>query len=335
VKVRTAAAMSEVTRDPAAAAAFLRTARRVVITSHASPDGDSIGSELGFAELARALGAAATIVNRDPHPASLDFLPGVETISVAGELPAGWEHDFDLLAILECPGLDRPGFAGLDRLPILNIDHHLANPRYGELNYLDEEAPAVGEMVLAMAEAAGVPVTPSMAINLYTALVTDTGDFRYSNATPRAFQAGAKLVAAGARPQQIAEGLWEHNPARVVRLTAAVLGTLELLADGRVAVITCDREMLQGAGAHPEDTENLINIPRAIAGVRVAVFFKAFKQGVVRASMRSRGDLDVQAVARTFGGGGHRNASGCSIEGSLQQARATLLEALLPVVESA
>lgn len=327
--------MSEVTRDPAVAVARLRRARRVLITSHASPDGDSIGSELGFAELARGLGAVTTIVNRDPHPTSLDFLPDLNSITVAGELPAGWERDFDLLAILECPGLDRPGFAGLDRLPTLNIDHHMANPRYGELNYLDEEAPAVGEMVLAMAEAAGVRVTPGMATNLYTALVTDTGDFRYSNATPRAFKAAATLVAAGARPQEIADGLWEHNPARVVRLTASVLGTLELLAEGRLAVIICDRAMLDAAGAHQEDTENLINIPRAIAGVRVAVFFKVFKDGVVRASMRSRGDLDVQAVARTFGGGGHRNASGCSIEGSLQQARATLLKALLPVVESA
>jgi phosphoesterase RecJ-like protein len=327
--------MSEVTRDPAVAVARLRRARRVLITSHASPDGDSIGSELGFAELARGLGAVTTIVNRDPHPTSLDFLPDLNSITVAGELPAGWERDFDLLAILECPGLDRPGFAGLDRLPTLNIDHHMANPRYGELNYLDEEAPAVGEMVLAMAEAAGVRVTPGMATNLYTALVTDTGDFRYPNATPRAFKAAATLVAAGARPQEIADGLWEHNPARVVRLTASVLGTLELLAGGRLAVIICDRAMLDAAGAHQEDTENLINIPRAIAGVRVAVFFKAFKDGVVRASMRSRGDLDVQAVARTFGGGGHRNASGCSIEGSLQQARATLLKALLPVVESA
>ena len=327
--------MSEVTRDPAAAVARLRRARRVLITSHASPDGDSIGSELGFAELVKALGAATKIVNRDPHPSSLDFLPGVDSITVAGELPTGWERDFDLLAILECPGLDRPALAGLDRLPILNIDHHLANPRYGELNYLDEEAPAVGEMVLAMAEAGGVRVTPGMATNLYTALVTDTGDFRYSNATPRAFKAAATLVAAGARPQAIAEGLWENNPARVVRLTASVLATLELLAGGRLAVITCDRAMLDAAGAKQEDTENLINIPRAIAGVRVAVFFKAFKDGVVRASMRSRGDLDVQAVARTFGGGGHRNAAGCSLEGSLQHARATLTEALLPVVGSA
>jgi phosphoesterase RecJ-like protein len=237
--------------------------------------------------------------------------------------------------VLECPDLDRPGYSGLERLPILNIDHHLENARYGELNYIDEDAPAVGEMVLAMAELANATVTDTMATNLYAALVTDTGDFRYSNATSRAFSAAARLVEAGARPAEIADQLWEHNPARIVRLTAAVLSTLELIADGRLALITCDRAMLQAAGAVPEDTENLINIPRAIEGVRVAAFLKAFRDGSVRTSLRSRGEVDVQLVARVFGGGGHRNAAGCTIQGSLPEARKALLEALLPVVESA
>jgi len=142
-------------------------------------------------------------------------------------------------------------------------------------------------------------------------------------------------VTAGARPAEIAEQLWEHNPARVVRLTAAVLGTLELLADGRLAVITCDRAMLEAAGAFPEDTESLVNIPRAIEGVRVAVFLKAFRDGSVRASLRSRAELDVRSVARVFGGGGHRNAAGCTIPGNLAEARHALLETLLPVVGSA
>ena len=133
----------------------------------------------------------------------------------------------------------------------------------------------------------------------------------------------------------IAEALWEQNPARVVRLAAAVLATLELLADGRLALIACDRAMLERVGAHPEDTENLINIPRGIAGVRVAVFFKALGDGAVRVSLRSRGDLDVQTVARSFGGGGHRNAAGCTIPGTLAEARAALLAAVLPVVEGA
>jgi len=327
--------MPEVTRDPAMAVERLRRAKRVLITSHASPDGDAIGSELGLAELVRHLGAEVAVFNRDPHPATLEFLPGIATIAVVRELPRGYEHDFDLVVALECPDLDRPDFAGLDRLPILNIDHHLDNARYGEVNYIDEDAPAVGEMVLAMAESAGAAVTEAMAVNLYAALVTDTGDFRYSNATPRAFAAAARLVAAGARPARIAEGLWEHNPARVVRLTAAVLATLELLAGGRLAVITCDRAMLDAAGAHAEDTENLINIPRAIEGVRVAAFFKAFTDGAVRVSLRSRADLDVQVVARAFGGGGHRNAAGCTIKGSLAEARREVLAGLTPLVESA
>ncbi len=324
--------MSEVTRDPRAALARLSAAQRVLITSHAAPDGDAIGSELGLAELAAALDVATVIVNRDPNPAALSFLPGIADVLVSPELPANYARDFDLAVVLECPGLDRPDLSGLDRLPILNIDHHLENDRYGEVNYVDEEAPAVGEMVLEMALAAGVRVTPTMATSLYTALVTDTGDFRYSNATPRAFAAAERLVRAGAQPHRIAEALWEHVPTRVMRLTADILETLELLAGGQVALVWADRAMLERTGAHPEDTENLINLPRSIDGVRVAVMLKAFKDGAVRVSLRSRDDTDVQAVARRFGGGGHKNAAGCTVPGSLETARTAVLAAVLEAV---
>ena len=155
--------MGELTSDAGAAVAFLKRAKRVLITSHSSPDGDAIGSELGMLELVERLGGTASIVNRDPHPASLAFLPGLDRITVAEQLPAGFASDFDLAVVLECPGLDRTGLDGLDGLPILNVDHHLANERYGVLDFVDEEAPAVGEMVLAMADAAGVPASPAMA----------------------------------------------------------------------------------------------------------------------------------------------------------------------------
>jgi len=325
--------MGELTRDAGTAVALLRRAKRVLITSHAAPDGDAIGSELGVLELVEALGGSARIVNRDPHPASLAFLPGLERIEVAPALPAGFESAFDLAVVLECPGLDRPGLSGLDRLPLLNVDHHLANERYGVLDFVDEEAPAVGVMALEMAEAAGVGVSPAMATCLYTALVTDTGDFRYSNTTPRAFAAAARLVGAGAAPHVIAEGLHEHVPARVVRLTAAALATLELLAGGRLAVISCDRATLAATGARPEDTESLINIPRAIDGVEVAALVKAFADDGVRVSLRSRGAVDVQAVARRFGGGGHRNAAGCTIALPAAPARQALLAELIPLLE--
>ncbi|MFH1176611.1 MAG: bifunctional oligoribonuclease/PAP phosphatase NrnA [Acidobacteriota bacterium] len=326
--------MGEATRDAAVALERLARARRVFITSHSSPDGDAIGSELGMLDLAGQLGIAAMVLNRDPHPANLGFLPGVERVTTGASLPATYASDFDLALIIECPGLDRPGLSGLDQIPLLNIDHHLANEIFGDVNFVDDEAPAVGEMVLAMAEASGAQVTPAMATNLYTALVTDTGDFRYSNATPRAFTAASRLVAAGASPHRIADALWEHVPPRVIRLTAVVLETLELLAGGRLALLRCDRASLERAGAHPEDTENLINLPRSIDGVEVAVLLKAFTKEAVRVSLRSRGAVDVQAVASSFGGGGHRNAAGCTLHSSLEGAREAVLAALLPVLES-
>ncbi len=326
--------MVEVTRDAGRAVMRLRQARRILITSHSSPDGDSLGSALAVRELARTLGVEAHIVQRDPHPASLGFLPGIEAVELAAKISPGDVEASDLAVVLECPGITRPGLEGLERLRILNIDHHLENERYGELNYLDEEAPAVGEMVLRMAEAAGVPVSPAMATCLYTALVTDTGDFRYSNATPRAFEAARRLVAAGAEPHLIADALWNQTPSRIVRLTAEVLATLELHAGGRLALITCDVGMLARAGARPEDTENLINTPRTIAGVEVAVLLKAFTPGVIRASLRSRGEVDVQGVAARFGGGGHRNAAGCTVTRPLREARRALLDLLVPLLET-
>lgn len=326
--------VGEVTRDCRVALDTLRHASRVFITSHTSPDGDAIGSALGFAELAEALGIATAVVFRDPHPSSLNFLPHLERVLVRSELPSDYAEAFDLAVTLECPGLDRPGFDGLLRLPLLNIDHHLKNQNYGAVNVVDEQAPAVGEMVFAMAEMAGVSVTPAMATNLYTALVTDTGDFRYSNATPRAFTAAAKLVAAGANPPAIAEALWEHTPARVIRLTAAALSTLDLLVDGKLAVLTCDSAMLERTGARPEDTESLINIPRAIDGVRIVALIKGFNPESTRVSMRSRDLINIQDVALIFGGGGHRNAAGCTIPAPLPEARRLILDHLIRLAES-
>lgn len=327
--------MGEVTRDAAAAAARLRQATRVLVVSHTAPDGDALGSALGAAEIIRALGSSAVVLSHDPYPSSLAFLPGIDRVLVQASMPKDWPDAYDLVLVLECPDLDRTGFeAELRRLPILSIDHHVANGAYGQVDFLDPQAPAVGEMLLQVAEAAGVIVTPAMATCLYTALVTDTGDFRYSNATPRAFEAAARLVAAGARPHDIAEGLWGHTPARVVRLTAAILSTLELAAGGRLATVWCDGAMLQRTGAMAADTENIINVPRGIDGVEVAVLLKDFTPGAVRVSMRSRDRVDVQAVALRFGGGGHRAASGCTVPGSLAQARDAILAALLPLLET-
>ncbi len=320
--------MGVVVSDPAAAVERLRRARRVLVTSHASPDGDALGSELALLALTDALGISAAAVNRDPAPSSLAEVPGLDRITVTGSLPSDFPSAYDLVVTLECPGLDRPGLDGLDRLPILNIDHHRANQRYGELDYLDEEAPAAGEMVWRMFSAAGVAPSAEAATAAFLALATDTGDFRYSNATPRAFRAAAEMVASGAKPDQVAEWVHQRRSAASVRLLGEALATLELLCDDRLAVLRVDPGAFARAGATPADTDELVAVPRAIAGVRAVVLFKQWQPGTVRVSLRSKGDLDVRSVAARFDGGGHTNAAGCSLAGDLPEAARPLTAAL-------
>jgi phosphoesterase RecJ-like protein len=185
------------------------------------------------------------------------------------------------------------------------------------VNYLDEESPAVGEMVWQMYSEAGLIPSEDAATNLFVALSTDTGDFRYSNATGRAFRAAAQMVDGGAQPARVANWIHNHRSLASVRLLGQALQTMRIVCDGKLALITADREAFQRAGAGPEDTEEIVNIPRSIAGVEAVAYFKQWEEGTVRVSLRSRGEVNVRAVAESFGGGGHVNAAGCAIEGEL------------------
>ena len=323
--------MSHTVREPEVALTRLRRARRVLITSHANPDGDALGSELALAELLRSLGRDAKIANLDPPPPTLTELPGIDTVHVGG-LPPDFPEAYDLVVTMECPGLDRPGLDGLDQLPIVNIDHHLSNDNYGEINYVDETAPAVGEMVLDLFSKADIVPSSAAATNMYVALYTDTGGFRYSNTTTRAFRAATRLVEAGADPETVGCWIHEQRSAGSVRLLGEALTTLELLAGERLAVISVDQAAFERASAVSADTEELINVPRAIRGVLAAAFLKQASANTVRVSLRSKGDVDVRSVAAEFGGGGHRNAAGCTIHAPLEEARRQLVERLLPVV---
>jgi phosphoesterase RecJ-like protein len=304
---------------PADAVRRLKEAYRVLITCHRNPDGDALGSELGLAEMAARFGVQAVIVNRDRTPANLANLPGADRIQVADELPEDFPAAYDLVITVECPGLDRTGFEGLTRVPILNIDHHPANPAYGVVNFLDEASPAVGEMVWLMYVEAGLAPSADAATNLFVALSTDTGDFRYSNATGRAFRAAAEMVDAGARPARVANWVHNHRSLASVRLLGEALQTLKIMCGGKLAVITADQDAFERAGAGPEDTEEIVNVPRSISGVEAVAYFKQWEDGTVRVSLRSRGDVDVRAVAESFGGGGHVNAAGCAVQGELSQ----------------
>jgi phosphoesterase RecJ-like protein len=314
--------------DPHDAAIKLSEAYRILLTCHRNPDGDAIGSELAIAELAEKSGVKAVIVNRDQTPANLRMLPGADRVVVSNELPEDFPEKYDLVVTVECPQIERSGFEGLTQLPILNIDHHPDNPAYGVVNYLDDQSPAVGEMVWRLFGEVGVLPSPEAATNMFTALSTDTGDFRYSNATGRAFRAAAEMVDAGAQPPQVAN--WVHNNRSLasVRLLGESLRTLRIVCDSRLALITADQEAFQRAEAGPEDTEETVNIPRSIAGVEAVVYFKQWEPEVVRISLRARGSVDVRKVAASFGGGGHPNAAGCTVKGKLTEVEETVAAAV-------
>lgn len=312
----------------------LRRCSRILITGHRSPDGDCLGSAIGFSELAEKLGIETSIFFRDPLPFGLRELPGAEAVIVAEALPEDFPGAYDLVATMECPGLDRTGFDGLHRVPILNIDHHKANDRFGELNFLDEDSPAAGEMIWRLFEEAPVEPSPQAATALFAALSTDTGDFRYSNATGRAFRTAAEMVEWGADPTLVSELVHERRTLGSVRLLAEALSTLEMHSANQLALIEVGPEAFAHAGAQGSDTDQIVNLPRSIAGVEIVAFLKQTDGNAVRVSLRSRGTTDVRRVAVSFGGGGHTNAAGCSIDGDLGTARDALLPRLKALLEN-
>ncbi len=303
---------------------FIRPRRRFAVTSHARPDGDSIGCSLAMALALEQIGKQVSVVHRDPPPHAYRALPGVEKLTVSETL-AG---EFDGVLVLECNNLERPGVAGLDRFPVINIDHHRDSGRYGLVDWIDWSAAALGEMIHPLVTALGATVTPGIATNLYAAILTDTGSFQFSNTTARTFSVASELVAAGANPGAVAERVYHSQPLSKVRLLAKVLDTLEVHPSGKIALIWMTRRMLEETGAGADETEGIVNHALAIDGVAMAAFLRERSNSGYRVSLRSKPGFDIGPVARKFGGGGHANAAGLSIEGGPEQVRQTLVTEL-------
>ncbi len=300
----------------------IRQGNRFLLTSHVNPDGDAVGSALGLARVLRGLGKGALVWNRDPTPTIYRPLPGSDRIHHGEEPPAGFPEVFDAAIVLECPSLDRTGLEErLQGMTLVNIDHHLGNQHYGAFNWVDSAAPAVGEMVYRLAQGLKAALDPETATALYLTLVTDTGGFRFSNATPAAFEAAAALVREGAHPEQVSQWLYESQPLAVVRLLCEMLRTLSLHEGGRVATATLTPEMFARAGAAAGDAEGLIDVPRSIAGVEAVALVRRRDDGTHKVSLRSRGEVDVERIARHHGGGGHKNAAGFTVEGDTDSVR--------------
>ena len=301
-----------------------------LLSSHARPDGDSIGSQLALAHALHALGKTVRIVNHDPPPAYLHTLPGVTAIEVADLV----DDRFDAAVVLECGTLDRTEVTGLDRQPVINIDHHAGNALYGALNWFDPGAAACAEMIYDLIAALGVPLTPAIGAALYAGILTDTGSFRHANITPRTFETCRNVAACGVDVAALAAAIYQNSSLGKLRLTGRLLHEMRLEAGGRVAILQVDEALLRDTGCPPDDMEGVINLPLSARDVEAVIMIKTL-DGVTRASLRSKGLVDVRAVAVTFGGGGHRNASGCTLEAPTPDTESLLLARTVAAIRRA
>lgn len=302
---------------------------RALMLGHVHPDGDVLGTLLALGLALEGRGWSVTYGGPHPAPGLLAFLPGVDRYRRLDAL----DGPLDVVVLTDCPNpqrteglIDQVRRAGA---VIVNIDHHPDNQRYGDVNWIDTSAAATGEMVYELLRALGAPLTPAIATNLFTAIHTDTGSFRYSNVTTRTFTIAAALVAAGARPELVSESLYERRAPDALRWLGEALTRVEVSEDGRLGWLALP------AGAIPErvvESEELVNYPRSVASVRVACLLRE-RGGEVKVSLRGKGDVDVQRIAAEFGGGGHVNAAGCTVAAPLGDATRVVLAAVRRAVD--
>ncbi len=316
-------------RDLRRIAEAIRARQRFVVSSHSRPDGDSIGSQLAMAYALRAMGKEVDVINADPAPGPIMQFPGVPDIRVA----AAVDGSYDAAIIMECGDLARTGVAGLDRFFVINIDHHQGNTNYGALNWFDAAAAACGEMVFDLVGALEVPLTRDIATHIYLAILTDTGSFHYSSISPRTFDICRDCLEAGVDPVLVARNVYDSNNMGRLKLFGAVLSAMQIDANGRIAIVYLDHEMARAAGGTYEDTEGLINLPLTVKEIQAVVFFKQIEGDTYRVSMRSKGDIDIAAVAKEFGGGGHKNAAGCTASGGIDLLQKIFIEKIERAIE--
>ena len=309
----------------------IRRRQRFVLSSHVRPDGDAIGSQLAMAFALWQLGKDVRLVNRDPPPTPMMVFPGVPKIEVASTI----EDPGDAVIVMECGELSRTGVEGFERGFVINIDHHLGNTGYGTLNWFDSSAAACGEMVFDLVRELGVELTPEIATHVYIAILTDTGSFHYSNISPRTFDVCRQCVEAGVDPPAIAGAIYDSNSLGRLKLFGAVLSKMELDASGHVATVYVDRKLAKDCGGTYEDTEGIVNLPLTVKDIEAVAFFKEAGPDDWRVSLRSKGEVDVNAIAKEFGGGGHKNASGCSKKGTLPDLKKLFEAKLLAAITSA
>lgn len=313
--------------------AELKNSNTFLIVSHINPDGDAIGSELALAHGLRSMGKKVTVFNHDSVPDIVGFLPG------SGEIV----HDlsdserFDAAVVVDSGTPKQLGekfnaFKGYKKL--LNIDHHATNLNFADMALVDPDASATGAIIYRILKKMQVEITREIALCIYTTIVVDTGSFHYGNSNPEAFRIAGEMVNLGVEPWIVAENLYESQPEGRIRLHAAALNTLSTHYNGKIGFIMVSNDMYKATGTTAEDTDGIVNYARSLKGVEVAIFVREIPRGKYKASLRSKGRADVTKIAGKYDGGGHVNAAGCVLNGSLAEVKKDLIEATEEVLKS-
>lgn len=311
----------------------IKACNRFMVVSHVNPEGDAIGSLLGLSIALKGLGKDVTPYLEDPVPDVFKFLPGADTVvhTLEGAAP------FDVVFAVDCGKIDRLGrrfndFKGHDF--IVNIDHHTTNDRFGDLNVIAPEESATGEVIYDFCKAASIDITRDIAINLYVAIHTDTGSFRYSSSSADSFIKAGDLVRRGADPWDISRRVYENNPVSKYKLLGMVLSTLDVMSvegsgsNSSIAMLFVTIDMFKETAAGKDLADGFVNYARGIEGVEVGVLFRQCPADEYKISLRSKGYADVARVAEVFGGGGHSHAAGCTVKGDLDTVKTRVIEAI-------
>ena len=298
--------------------------QKFLLVAHTNPDGDSIGSQIALCLSLQQLGKSVVIFSEDKIPPNYHFLLGSQQI--LHELPS--VADFDVVFILDCSDTERQGkhCRELSKAKLLiNIDHHYSNKGFCPITLLDSKAGATAELVFCIIEALGTKITADIANNIYAGVLTDTGGFCYSSTTSNTLLVASKVVAAGANPQMVSENIYEDSPMAKIKLLSQALASLNTCAKGAIGWLTVTLDDIARAGAVPEHTEGLVEVPRRISGVKIAILFKEVDKNYYKISLRSKGSVNVARPAEAFGGGGHINAAACRCQGDLDAIRTAVI----------
>ena len=304
------------------AAKLLKEKDSFLITTHTSADGDALGSVSALSCALKLLNKNVNLFLSDDVSYEFSFLKGMNNF--AHDINSG---HYDVLIVVDCANLNRIGselshFKSYDTM--INIDHHNGNKEFGDVNVVDKDACSAGILIYKILKAGGIEITKDIAEAIYTTILVDTGSFRYSNATSEAFLVAAEMIEKGVNTWSIAEQVYENQPLSRINLLKLVLSKMEVHVDKGFASVTVTKNMMKAANADLSVTDGFINFPRSVKGVEVALFFKEVNRGKYKLSLRSKGKADVSMVAETFGGGGHKNAAGCYLTGTLNDVKAVV-----------